>query len=162
MGQMKIGKPMKANVFDDARRMKKEMDDSLNEVFDKRGLFPAEKNAKKPLSEISVKDGNVIAAIELPGMERKDIQVEISEKHIEVMAVRKNEIEIKNNNRYQRSFNASKFYRLFPLPAKVDAEKANAEFKNGVLRITAPIIAASIQAGNKQLERSKVKKLVIN
>ena len=140
------------SVFDEAKRVRRDLDAGLEEVFDKRNLFPVEKPVKAG-SKVFIKNGGVIAEIELPGMDRRDIQLEINEKHIEVMAAKKHDFEVKKKHSYSRSMNMSRFYKLIPLPANVDAEKANAEFKNGVLRVTAPLQASG--------EKSKSKKIAI-
>ena len=105
---------------------------------------------------------NLVAEYRLPGVDDKDVHFEVGKYSLKIKAASSREAKVEKKGFYSHSFSKSAFYKEIPLPARVDAEKANAEFKNGVLRITAPITAASIQAGNKQLERSKVKKLVIN
>jgi len=73
---------------------------------------------------------------ELPGMEEKDIDVSLGNNMLTISGERKLENEEKKENfhRIERSY--GRFTRSFTLPPTVDSEHVNAEFNNGVLRVS--------------------------
>ena len=73
---------------------------------------------------------------ELPGMEEKDIDVSLENNVLTISGERRLENEEKKENfhRIERSY--GRFTRSFTLPPTVDSEHVNAEFSNGVLRIS--------------------------
>jgi len=76
--------------------------------------------------------------VELPGMDEKDITVEMDDAALTIRGEKKAEQEEKGKNWYRREQSYGSFHRIVPLPANVDGEKAKAKFKQGVLTITAP------------------------
>jgi len=82
--------------------------------------------------------GKIKAKIDLPGIDKKDIDIKIHDNMIEIKAQKKfeNKEDGKDFLRQERSF--SGFYKLFSLPHKIDSEKVDAKYENGVLEITAP------------------------
>ena len=82
-------------------------------------------------------DGHTIHIdAELPGMEEKDIDVSLENNMLTISGERKLESEEKKENfhRIERSY--GRFTRSFTLPPTVDSEHVNAEFNNGVLRVS--------------------------
>lgn len=95
---------------------------------------------RQPISDIYETDKEIIAEIEMPGVDKKDIQVSIDKNSIEVKAESKTEVKNEDNKkgmfRFERNY--SGFYRHFALPDNVDTDKANAEYKEGILKIVVP------------------------
>jgi HSP20 family protein len=75
---------------------------------------------------------------ELPGFSKDDVQVEIKDNRLTLRGERKREAEVKeaHYHRVERVYGA--FRRSIRLPALVDADKAEAVFKDGVLKLTLP------------------------
>jgi HSP20 family protein len=75
---------------------------------------------------------------ELPGFSKDDVQVEIKDNRLTLRGERKREAEVKeaHYHRVERVYGA--FQRSIRLPAMVDADKAEAVFKDGVLKLTLP------------------------
>ena len=91
-----------------------------------------------PRVDVSETDKEVRISAELPGMEEKDLSVEIDETSVTLRGERKEEKEDKGKNWYTREQSYGAFHRVIPLPASVDGGKASANFKKGVLTVTAP------------------------
>lgn len=93
-----------------------------------------------PASDVYETDKEVVAEIDLPGIDKKDIKVNIADDSVEVKAERKEEVEHgdKKKGTYRKERSCSGYYRKFNLPSRVDADSAEAEYKNGVLKIKAP------------------------
>ena len=100
-------------------------------------LAPA---ARTPLANIYETDSTVVAEFELPGVAKEDIELLVSENQIEVRTRKhKEERELKKGY-YRYEAAAAQYYRLVTLPAKVVPEKAEASYKEGVLRVEIPKI----------------------
>jgi HSP20 family protein len=86
---------------------------------------------------------------DLPGFEREQVKVEIEGGVLRISGERNRET-VQDTGAFHRAERVfGKFVRHFTLPETVDAEKAQAEFKNGVLTLTLPKREAS---KSKQIE----------
>lgn len=85
----------------------------------------------------------VVVKAELPGMEQKDIGVELQDQLLTIKGEKHHEKEEKSEklHRIERSWGA--FSRTFRLPSMVEGAKVSAAFKNGVLTITLPKTAGA-------------------
>ena len=97
-------------------------------------------------------ENSVIATFEMPGVDKNDIDLKVDEGSIEVQVKSKAEKEEKRKGYYAYAARAKSFYRKMPLPTEVIAEKAEAEFKNGVLRVELP----KAKAGKKEKKGRKI------
>jgi len=129
--------------WDEWRRFQEEMERSF------RNLFPIEKEGvRTPISDVYETENSVIAVFEIPGVEKEDIELMVSEDRIEVSTKKKKEEEEKKKGYYRYEAEAKAYYRMISLPAKVIPEKAEATYKNGVLRVEIP-------KKEKKLEKAK-------
>lgn len=103
-----------------------------------------------PAVDIYEGDAEFIVLAELPGMERKDIDLQIQENVLTLKGEKRQVRDLKQEryHRVERSYGT--FQRSFTLPKIVDAEKVNARFKDGVLEIKVP-----------KLERAKPKQIPV-
>lgn len=92
----------------------------------------------KPRVDLSATDKKYLLTVEIPGVEEKDISVDISNNTMTIKGEKKLEKEDKDKNYYriERSYGA--FQRVLSLPEDVDQDGIKAGFKNGVLSITMP------------------------
>jgi len=91
-----------------------------------------------PAVDILEKEGNLILRAELPGMTEKQIDIKLEGNTLTLKGERKMENEDKKSNYHRIESFYGSFTRSFRLPDTVDAEKINAEYKNGVLTVTIP------------------------
>lgn len=91
-----------------------------------------------PHVDVTETDKEVRITAEIPGAEDKDVEVSLSGDAITIKGEKREEKEDKGEERYrvERSYGA--FRRSFSLPSGIDADKATAAFKNGVLTVTLP------------------------
>ena len=105
-------------------------------------LIPFEENLNSgefgPPVDIYEDDQKLTFKVETPGIEEKDIKVEIENNVLTVHGERKLEKDIKEENfrRMERHYGA--FSRSFTLPSTVDPEKIEANYAHGVLAIQMP------------------------
>lgn len=91
-----------------------------------------------PRVDVAETDKEVKISAELPGMDEKDITVEMDDEAVTIRGERKEEKEDKGKNWYSREQTYGSFNRVIPLPVSVDGGKAAAKFRKGVLTITVP------------------------
>ena len=126
--------------FEEIRRMHEEMDRIFGRALGKERLLDHDKKGKQvdkfraPVADLKETENSILATFELPGADKGDIELNVTEDSIEVKAEKK--VEKKEKGSY--SFSQSSFYRSIPLPKEVDASKAKASYKNGMLRIEVP------------------------
>jgi HSP20 family protein len=121
------------------------LQDRVNRLFDE-SFFPRltlrddlSLNGWRPAVDIYEEDGKIVVKAELPGMEKKDIKVNLEDRVLTLEGERSEENEMKKENYYCRERSFGKFHRSFTLPAAIDSEKVNAAFKDGVLRVEIPM-----------------------
>jgi len=124
--------------FSMMRRLTEEMDRAFASSF---GLAPrfAESGTWSPAIEVRERNNNLEIAAELPGLSKDDVRVEFTDEGIAIQGEKKRETESEERGYHRSERVYGSFYRLIPLPEGTDAEKAKAEFKDGVLRIQVPM-----------------------
>jgi HSP20 family protein len=101
-----------------------------------------------PAVEISDTPEAVIVKAQVPGITKDQIQVMVTDGTLTLKGESKAEEEKKEKTYYRREFRYGAFTRTVPLPVAVQAEKATAQLKDGVLAITIP---KSAQAREKTI-----------
>ena len=91
-----------------------------------------------PSVDIYEEDGKVVVKAEVPGVDRDDLDVTITDDTLTISGEKKQEskVEKKNYHRVERRYGS--FRRSFRLPEGVNGNKAKASFKDGVLEIRIP------------------------
>jgi len=86
-----------------------------------------------------IDEGNkLVVKVDLPGVKKKDIKLNVTDNSLEVSAEHKEEEEEKRKNFLRKERSEVSYYRTLPLPEKVVASKAKAKLIDGVLNITIP------------------------
>jgi HSP20 family protein len=91
-----------------------------------------------PVVDMYDEDDRVVIKAELPGVDKKDIAVDVKDRVLTLSGERTYDNEVKAENYYRRERAYGKFQRAFNLPADVDSDKINADFKDGLLIIEVP------------------------
>jgi len=135
--------------------------DEINRLFDRFwsgwdlepfGDWPAAfEGTFAPRVDVSENDKEVRVQAELPGMDEKDVEVTLADGVLTIQGEKKEEHEEKGEGRYYSECRYGHFRRDIPLPAEVDAQKAEATFKKGVLTVTLPRTPES-QERRKRIE----------
>ena len=131
---------VKWDPFRDMITMKDRMDrlfeDSLNRF---RG--EAEDMAHStwsPAVDIYETADDIIIKAEIPGVNKKDISVEVKDNSLYLKGERKFKKEVKEENYHRMERSYGSFCRIFSLPTSVKQDEIKAKFKNGVLQISIP------------------------
>jgi HSP20 family protein len=127
----------RANPFSLLRRMTEEMDRMFQEVSLEREAGSGA--GWSPAIEVSQRDNKFNITAELPGLEPKDVKVEVENDALVIQGERRSESEEKNSGVQRTERQYGFFYRSIPLPEGANVEQAQAKFHNGVLEVTVPV-----------------------
>jgi HSP20 family protein len=92
-----------------------------------------------PALDVYEEKDEIVVKAELPGLEKSDIQVNISDSHMTLKGEKKKEEKVEGENYYRRERSYGAFLRSVELPTGVQADKVKASFKNGILEIRLPM-----------------------
>jgi HSP20 family protein len=85
------------------------------------------------------RDGDdVVVHVELPGLKKEDIEVNLSENTLTITGEKKKEKKIEKKDYYRMESSFGSFARSISLPPDVQTDKARAQFRDGVLEIRLP------------------------
>jgi HSP20 family protein len=91
-----------------------------------------------PAVDLYEKDDHFVIKAELPGVDKKDISIDLKDRVLTLSGERSHENEVKEENYYRKERSYGKFQRAFTLSADVDSDRIKAEFKDGLLQIEIP------------------------
>jgi HSP20 family protein len=119
------------NFFDDVDRM-------INQAFSHPLETEHESGFFSPFMNVNESDLEYTVSMDLPGVDKKDVEVNMSEGVITVTGMRKNSQQRKNNSCIWQENSHGTFRRSFELTNSVQENKIKARYKNGVLTLTIP------------------------
>lgn len=102
----------------------------------------------RPKVDIIDRDNEVYIRADLPGIDKKNINISLTESSLTISGKCDAETKEEKGEYYCQETSHSEFERTLRLPAEVNADKASAVFKDGVLKLTIPKV--------KQCSRKKV------
>ena len=94
--------------------------------------------AWSPAVDLYETDENLMVKAELPGLDKKDIKLTLSDGLLTIAGEKKQEKETKRKNYRRLESSYGSFQRVIELPVPVQADKVKADYKRGVLEITLP------------------------
>jgi HSP20 family protein len=128
-----------------------EMTSDVDRMFAQRGWpslrWPFRSTAPEAASwvpgiDVFEQDDRLITRVDLPGMKKEHVKVEVTDGHLAISGERRSETEEKKEHVYRCEREYGSFYRTVPLPAGVTLEDVKATFANGVLEVSVPLPAA--------------------
>ena len=109
-----------------------------------------------PELDVFARDGRLVTKVDLPGLTKEDVKVEVADGQLAISGERKTETEEQKDNVYRSERSYGSFYRVVPLPPGVRLEDVKATFADGVLEVSAPLPAKPEAAVRKvQVEDAK-------
>jgi HSP20 family protein len=142
--------------------MMQQFADEMDQLFD--SFFygtPARRSVRQssaptlwsPELELSQSGNELRICVDLPGVSKDNVKIDVQDGALAIQGERREERseggEQEGFRRTERRYGS--FYRVIPLPEAADAEKAQAQMKDGVLEITVPL------APDKQPRRLEIK-----
>lgn len=128
---------MRWQPFEELMSLREAMDRLFEEsiVWPRSWLAPAAQTFAVDIYE--TKDDVVVKA-SLPGVKPEDVEVSVVGDTLTIKGEVKEEKDIKEENYIRKERRYGSFCRSFTLPVSVNADKATAEYENGVLTLTLP------------------------
>jgi HSP20 family protein len=114
------------------------MDRLFENFFEHGSRGPGNLGAWEPAVEVADTKDAIIVKAQVPGIPKDNIQVHVTDDSITLKGEMKEEEKKEEKNYTRREFRYGAFSRTMPLPAVVQADKATAQLKDGVLEITIP------------------------
>lgn len=112
----------------------------MNRLFE--GLTPVNDgnaaNNFMPVVELEEDTDVIHLKLEIPGLEAKDLDIQVTAEAVSVAGERKFERSASENGMTRSEFRYGKFQRVIPLPVRVQNTATQAEYKNGILCLTLP------------------------
>ena len=102
-------------------------------LFDE--AFPLKSSIREPLVDVSDEGKSIKVTAELPGIDRKEIDIQVDKGSISIKALLKNTLEEKRKGYYHKERSYESFFRLVPFPSEVKPETAKANYLNGILEV---------------------------
>lgn len=91
-----------------------------------------------PKVDIVDRDNEIFVRAELPGVDKKDIDISMTDNTVTIKGETKKEEKEEKGDYYRCETSRGCYTRTLTLPAEVNSEKTNAIFKDGVLELTMP------------------------
>ncbi len=125
---------LESRYIDEMQRLQKRM----SEMMEEAETIPMEGNIFMPLADVKETEDAIVVTMDLPGVEKQDVDISISDDELRVVAEKKAETEVSEKDYHKRERTYKRFERMVKLPVAVKMEEAKARLENGVLEITLP------------------------
>ncbi|MBC8257198.1 MAG: Hsp20/alpha crystallin family protein [Candidatus Marinimicrobia bacterium] len=119
------------NVFDDVEKM-------VSQAFGHSNLGTEAGAHLQPLLDVYETDNAIEVSLDLPGVDKKDVKVNVSNGLLTISGERKDAVRENSDGRIWQETSFGTFKRTFELTDAVVENKIKAQFKNGVLKISLP------------------------
>jgi len=119
-------------------------EDSLIPVLSKGNSF-------KPAVNIREDDKNYVLDFAIPGIDKKDLKIDMNEDTLTISSETKNESEENKEDYRRKEFSYTSFSRSFYIPENVNREKIEANYKDGILTVSLP---------KQEVDKSKVQRKI--
>ncbi len=136
----------KSAIYNQIMQSQQKMNQKMSKMFDDPFFSSSQSippsffgaGAGQPKTRFNEQENNYILQLALPGLEKKNIAVELKGHMLTVSA--KNTANAKNSNSAQQSYShlSNSYIQSFSIPPGVNASKTSSSYKNGVLTIDFP------------------------
>ncbi len=145
-GAMQRSGPALPRTFEDMEHL---FDEYFPRPWMRRWGWPSWGELTQPLERMAPRvdvidrDDEVVIRAELPGVTKDDLDVSVDEHSITIKGSIRREEKKEEGEYYRAEIARGDFSRTIRLPSAVDAEKVEAKFRDGILELKMPKIAAS-------------------
>jgi len=102
------------------------------------GWIQTREVVRMPEVDIIDRGNEYIVEADLPGVNKDDVEINIMDDEVEISAEKKVERKEEEEGYISHERTYKGYYRAIPLPDEINPDQADAEMKNGMLRITLP------------------------
>ena len=105
-----------------------------------------------PAAELQETEDAIYLKLEVPGLEGKDLDVQVTAEAVAIKGERRQESQTENNGMTRSELRYGSFQRVIPLPTRIQNDQVKAEYKDGILNLHLP---------KAEAEKNKVEKVNI-
>jgi len=133
----------RADPFRDLVNLSEMMSRILDdEIRNRLGHKPEGQSDWVPQVDLIELEDKFLLKADLPGMDKKDISVEVVDQHLILKGERRLKRSISEGKYHRLECAYGKFYRVFPLSAEIECDLVTAVYSNGILEVVLPKIKA--------------------
>lgn len=98
---------------------------------------------RSPRIDVVDQENEVLVRAELPGVDKKDIDISLSENMMTLRGSTRHEEKVEKDNYFRAEISQGSFLRSIYLPAEIDSDKATASLRDGILEVKLPKVEIS-------------------
>lgn len=111
----------------------------MDRVFDEAAQAKQEVQVNwRPAVELQDTEENIILRAQIPGVEAKDLDINVAKGAVAIAGERRYENKDPKNGYFRSEFRYGKFQRVIALPVAVQNDQVKAQFQDGILTLTLP------------------------
>jgi len=132
------GQSDRAGAAFDALALRDDLDRWVQRFFDEPWGLDVARFPGMPVPEVRETDKELIVQLEVPGLDREDLDLEIAPNGLTIRGERREEKRDRRNDALVSEVRYGRFVETVPLPPGVDLERAEARVERGVLTVKFP------------------------
>ena len=119
-------------------------------------LFPVFQNSTSSMPAVNIREDEKKYSLELavPGIDKKDLKIDINEDVLTISSETKNESEESRDGYKRKEFSYTSFCRSFQIPENVNKDKIEANYKDGILTVALPKVEEEKNKISRQIKIS--------
>lgn len=121
--------------FAEMESLRSQMDRMFDELA---GLNRQSSTDWTPAIEIQDREDSLVLRAEIPGVEAKDLDIQVAREAVAISGEHRYENKAQEQGFFRTELRYGSFQRTIPLPVAVENNQVQAEFKDGILRLTLP------------------------
>ncbi|MBD2088883.1 Hsp20/alpha crystallin family protein [Microcoleus sp. FACHB-1515] len=110
----------------------------FDRLFDEMNAIAPAQPAWMPAVELKDEGDNFVLRAQLPGIDAKDLDVQVTREAVLIAGEQRSEQRSENNGIVKSEFRYGNFRRVVPLPVAVINDQVQADYKDGILSLTLP------------------------
>jgi HSP20 family protein len=118
------------------QQMDRLFEDLIHDTHEVSLLPKLEDATWAPAVELKETDTSVILQAQIPGVDAKDLDIQVSQDAVSISGEYRKEQKTEEKGFYRSEFSYGQFQRIVPLPVRIDNAAISSEFKNGILTLT--------------------------
>ncbi len=134
-----------SDPFEEMEKVQQGMNKIFKESMRRVKNYQQSGKSFEPDADFLEQNGQYVLKVDLPGMQKDQINIEVAENAIALSGERKTERQVKTDKEgsFQFERSSGSFYRRLSLPADADSDKIQAKYENGVLEVSMPKLKSS-------------------
>ncbi|WP_138505821.1 Hsp20/alpha crystallin family protein [Nostoc sp. PA-18-2419] len=125
------------NTWREIDTLQRQLDNLFEDTRVPSGVFNRD-FIKVPAAELQETDDAIHLKLELPGIDAKNLDIQVTQDAVQISGQRKSETKTEEKGNTKTEFYYGKFQRVIPLSAPIQNTNVTANYKDGILHLTLP------------------------